>query len=562
MKILIADDDPLPRRLLQATLTKWGYEVVTAREGTEAWDLLQQPDAPRLAILDWLMPGMDGAAVCRKVREREQGREGTSAAAGGDGAAPYVYLILLTSRDAREDVLEGMDAGADDYLTKPFDPHKLQVRLRAGCRILDLQTALLDSLSEVREAEKNVAQARSREGAVGGKIQQTLLLGHPPQSVPGLRVAALTLPSQQIDGDFYDFFEQNDHCLDVLVGDVMGKGIPAALLGAAVKSHFLRALSRLLLLAEPKTLPRPDEIVSLVHAEVTRQFIGLDSFVTLCYARFDLRERRVTFVDCGHTKTVHLHAAEDRCDLLEGESMPLGFSERETYGQTSVPFAPGDVFFFYSDGVTEAQDASSGEQFGVERLVTLVRANGDLTPDALIETVRAAVVAHSDSETFADDLTCVAVRIAGAAPAAAVPATLEVTSRLTELETVRAFVRRFCQALPSPAALPDHALDQLELAVNEAASNVMRHAYEGRADGRLLIETDADDGRVRVRLCHWGRPFDPAAASPPAFDGSREGGFGVYLIAQCVDEVEYGQDEHGQSHVTLVKHRGVSMPGG
>ncbi len=538
MKILIADDDPIPRRLLQATLAKWGYEVVVARDGNEAWETLQQPDAPRLAILDWLMPGLDGVAVCRKIRER-----------AGD-SAPYVYVILLTSRDRREDVLEGMDAGADDYLTKPFDPHKLQVRLRAGCRILDLQAALLGSLREVRQAEENVAEARRREGAVGGRIQQTLLLGHPPQSVPGLHVAALTLPSQQIDGDFYDFFEQDEQCLDVLVGDVMGKGIPAALLGAAVKSHFLRALGRLILLAPPQTLPRPEEIVRFVHGEVTREFIGLDSFVTLCYARFDLRARTVAFVDCGHTKTVHWRAAENRCDLLEGESMPLGFSEKETYRENTALFAPGDVFFFYSDGVTEAQN-EAGDQFGVGQLSGLVQANAHLAPDALIEAVRQAVVAHSHAETFADDLTCVAVRVAGEENDRA---TLTVSSRLSELEAVRAFVRAFCEKLPPPA-LSSHALNLLELAVNEAASNVMRHAYEGRENGQIVVEADANDERVRVRLRHEGKSFDPAHAAPPTFDGSREGGFGVYLITQSVDEVVYGQDEDGQNSVTLVKRR-------
>ena len=539
MKILIADDDPIPRRLLQATLTKWGYEVIVAQDGNEAWDALQTPDAPRLAILDWLMPGRDGVAVCRKIRER-----------AGD-SAPYVYVILLTSRDRREDVLEGMDAGADDYLTKPFDPHKLQVRLRAGCRILDLQAALLGSLREVRQAEENVAEARRREGAVGGRIQQTLLLGHPPQTVPGLEIAALTLPSQQIDGDFYDFFEQDEQCLDVLVGDVMGKGIPAALLGAAVKSHFLRALGRLLLLAPPQTLPRPEEIVRFVHGEVTREFIGLDSFVTLCYARFDLRACTVAFVDCGHTKTVHWRAGENRCDLLEGESMPLGFSEKETYRENTVGFAPGDVFFFYSDGVTEAQN-EAGEQFGVERLSGLVGENARLAPDALIEAVRSAVVAHSHAETFADDLTCVAVRVAG--EEMPLQASMTVSSRLTELEAIRTFVRAFCEKLPPPA-LPDHALNLLELAVNEAASNVMRHAYEGREDGRIVVEADANDERVCVRLRHEGKPFDPAQAAPPTFDGTREGGFGVYLIAQSVDEVVYDQDEGGQNTVTLVKMR-------
>lgn len=129
MKILIADDDDVLRHVLQATLSKWGYEVVIARNGLEAWRILQAEDAPKLAILDWIMPGMDGIEVCREIRKRVH--------------EPYIYLILLTAKDRKKDVVAGMDSGADDYLAKPFDPDELKVRLRAGMRILDLQAELL-----------------------------------------------------------------------------------------------------------------------------------------------------------------------------------------------------------------------------------------------------------------------------------------------------------------------------------------------------------------------------------------------------------------------------------
>jgi diguanylate cyclase (GGDEF)-like protein len=129
VKILIADDDDVLRHILQATLAKWGYEVVLSRTGLEAWQILEGSDAPKLAILDWIMPGMDGVEVCREIRKRVH--------------EPYIYILLLTAKDRKEDVVAGMDAGADDYLAKPFDPEELKVRLRAGRRILDLQSELL-----------------------------------------------------------------------------------------------------------------------------------------------------------------------------------------------------------------------------------------------------------------------------------------------------------------------------------------------------------------------------------------------------------------------------------
>ncbi len=141
MRILIADDSIVSRHLLDATLRKWGYEVVIASDGLEAWEQLKsEPGAPRIAILDWVMPGLTGPEVCKRVRESSP---------GSDGA--YTYLLLLSSKSQREDLIEGLESGADDYLTKPFDQHELKVRLRAGTRIIDLQRELLAAREALRE---------------------------------------------------------------------------------------------------------------------------------------------------------------------------------------------------------------------------------------------------------------------------------------------------------------------------------------------------------------------------------------------------------------------------
>lgn len=128
MRILVADDDPISRRILQGILTEWGYEVTVASNGTEAWKLLQQ-DAPELAILDWVMPGMEGIQICEALRKRKEAR--------------YVYILLMTARSNKNDIVRGLQAGADDYLTKPYDPLELKARLIAGRRIIDLQEQLI-----------------------------------------------------------------------------------------------------------------------------------------------------------------------------------------------------------------------------------------------------------------------------------------------------------------------------------------------------------------------------------------------------------------------------------
>jgi diguanylate cyclase (GGDEF)-like protein len=136
MKILVADDDPVFLRELEALLVKWHYEVVAAADGLEAWQALGDEGAPRLAILDWMMPGKDGLEICREMRQTPQ--------------EPYTYILLLTARGEKRDVVAGLEAGADDYLTKPFDAAELRARLRAGRRILALQEALLSARDALR----------------------------------------------------------------------------------------------------------------------------------------------------------------------------------------------------------------------------------------------------------------------------------------------------------------------------------------------------------------------------------------------------------------------------
>lgn len=146
MKILVAEDDPVSRRLLEVTLRKWGYEVVTCADGQAAWEALKAPDAPQLVILDWMMPRLDGLQVCKNVRNPDE-----------RPAEPYVYIILLTAKSQKTDMVTGLEAGADDYLTKPFDAQELRMRLRAGRRILDL----LDELVQAREIMREQARKDS-----------------------------------------------------------------------------------------------------------------------------------------------------------------------------------------------------------------------------------------------------------------------------------------------------------------------------------------------------------------------------------------------------------------
>ncbi len=175
MTILLAEDSAIYRHLITGHLNEWGFDFIYTKDGREAWDLLRKPDAPRLALLDWVLPGLDGVELCRRLRGRSE-------------QVPYTYTILLTAKSEKQEMLEAMDAGADDFLAKPFDPPELKARLLVGKRIVELQQKLVTANGALHHAashdfltslwnraaimaflQREVARS-SREGAALGVI--------------------------------------------------------------------------------------------------------------------------------------------------------------------------------------------------------------------------------------------------------------------------------------------------------------------------------------------------------------------------------------------------------
>ena len=142
MKILLAEDNEVTRKVLETHLAKWGYEVLAVGDGTRAWECLQKADAPHLLILDWMMPGMSGIEICRRIRLTESGH--------------LKHIILLTARSEKQDIVEGFEAGANDYIRKNFDPDELKARVRVGARVVELQQALSKRVTELEAAMSHI----------------------------------------------------------------------------------------------------------------------------------------------------------------------------------------------------------------------------------------------------------------------------------------------------------------------------------------------------------------------------------------------------------------------
>ncbi len=236
-KILVADDDPIIRAILQRIFEKSGFEIIPAQNGKEAADLLSNEICA--VILDLEMPVMGGIECLRYIRKN----------------FPDLSPIMLTASNEFSSAVEAMRNGAFDYITKPFNPRQLLA-------LVDKAIETDAQAKRLRRVEAELAKAREREIETASKIQQTLLMGVPPKDFKGMEIANWTIPSQKVDGDFYDFIVIDSQCLDVVVGDVMGKGIASALLGAALKSYFLRVIHELECAGIPTDAPpEPDAIV-------------------------------------------------------------------------------------------------------------------------------------------------------------------------------------------------------------------------------------------------------------------------------------------------------------
>ena len=398
MKIMIADDSAVTRRMLKDAVTAWEYEVVEAENGNDAWDILQAKDPPRLAILDWLMPGTDGPEICRRIREANQEH--------------YTYLVLLTSQSEREQIIEGLQSGADDYLVKPCDTGELEQRLRAGARIIELQDRLLD-------ANKKLA----RDLEVAARVQQAQLPAKSP-SFGRCEVAWSYKPCDELGGDFLNVFQLDDDHIGLYLLDVTGHGVPAALVSVAVSRALQPSQFDTCIVSKPvRSQNARVESLNLTPpagvAEILNRRFPTDGsmgqFFSLIYAVLNPATGQLHLVSAGHPPPVFVRNGHRPGYLEVLNGPPIGVLQPEhiayqPYEEYSIDLRRGDRLFFYSDGVTEAFD-KRGRQFGDDHLLRSLEYNAFESLDELVVRLVNEVQDWSEGAGLKDDVSVLAVEL-------------------------------------------------------------------------------------------------------------------------------------------------------
>lgn len=413
--------------------------------------------------------------------------------------------------------------------------------------------------------ELALAEARRRELETGSEIQRALLLGDIPEGVHGADLATYTEPSQGIDGDFFAITTFGSDCFEVLVGDVMGKGVPAALIGAAVKSTYNQVLAELFATrATSQQRPAPNEIIDALHQILTPRLINLNAFVTLALYRFDVAAGTLTFVNAGHTPGLLARTNGKHIESVSGDNLPIGVLLDEVYTQETVAIQPGDALLVFSDGITEARCEQRGD-FGMARLENILQAGHAiaLPPTSLLQSIRQQVRSHVGSDLMLDDQTIVMVQMQPRPepPRSGIecrtnPQVLILPWQLDALGNMRMNIAAAAHQLRTEET------DALILASFEAATNILRHAKPHFSDATLACRLTQTHEAFVVELIYPGPIFAPPPDPQPDFSGNSDGGFGLFIMESCVDRTEYVELIEGISCIRLTKRNSSLAPPG
>jgi serine phosphatase RsbU (regulator of sigma subunit) len=372
--ILLVDDAPANLQIVSSIL-KDAYKIRVATNGAKALELAKTTPAPDLVLLDIVMPEMDGYEVCTRLKTAPETRD--------------IPVIFLTGQTETEDETRGFEVGAVDYIHKPFSPPVVKARVHTHLVLRGMREQLARQLKAIKDELETARQ-----------IQLSILPLEIPK-IEGLEVAARYIPMTSVAGDFYDFIQVDDKRLGILVADVSGHGMPAALIASMLK---------IALAAQSAHALDPARVLSGLNQALCGKFRG--HYVTAAYALVDMEKRIIRYGAAGHPPSLVKNRSAGSTREVEENGLFLGSFPKATYSSREVPFTPGDWGVLYSDGIPEMTDVSD-EQFGMERFKRFLDANQDRGADQFLVGLLDELARWSDRASgreAEDDVTIVAFR--------------------------------------------------------------------------------------------------------------------------------------------------------
>jgi sigma-B regulation protein RsbU (phosphoserine phosphatase) len=395
MRILVCDDDLSTREILRSQLAMRGHSVTQALDGADALQRLAADPDISVLITDWLMPRTDGPTLCREARRMQRPR--------------YLFIIMLTSNTQKTDLIEGLNAGADAFISKPIDFAEIEAHLRTATRILDLEQQLAKRVTELEQVHERV----QKDLAAAAAVQRSLLPDRGAKFA-GLQMAWVYEACTEVAGDMFNVQRLDEESVGVYILDVCGHGVPAALLSVTL-SRILTPhpqqggiLKRLAAGGHHYELVAPATIAE----ELNRRFPVLGDpghYFTFLYGVLNVPARVFRYVRAGHPGPVWIHDGQATAHNEPG-GVAIGLGAETAYSEGILDLSHGDILVFHTDGLNEAANAN-GERFGMERVTTTLAACAHLGVDAAVGGLMTALRAFCGETRPQDDVTVVGLEL-------------------------------------------------------------------------------------------------------------------------------------------------------
>lgn len=373
-KVLIVDDLATNVDLIKAYLEEEGYAILTASNGKEAWEIAQK-ELPDIILLDVMMPIMDGYEACRLIK--------------GNKSTENIPVVIITSLSETSSRIEGLEAGADDFLSKPFNIYELLARVKSLVRIKKYYTQILDQ-NRVFQEELEIAK----------KVQEAILPSN-NFKIEGLSLNYKYIPCKTVGGDYFNFVQLPDNQFGIFLSDVMGHGVAGSLITMVLKTFFDSLVRK---------VKKPSDFLFELNNELQTIFGDILIYATAIYLIIDLKNKKLLYSNGGHPSALLFNQKKSEIEELKCKGTILGIFKDATYETYERKLDMNDQVLLYTDGITDVED-SNDRMLGDERLHDIVKQNKALDPKKLIEILLKEVYKYAKEEHFEDDINLICFRL-------------------------------------------------------------------------------------------------------------------------------------------------------
>lgn len=502
--ILLVDDEP---EILNALKLRLGcsYNVITTTDPQEGLKLLKGKEKFPVVISDFRMPVMNGLDFLLAVNE----------------ICPETSSVLLTGQGEYNTAIDALNSGKIfKYLSKPCDSNEINDVLKEAVNNFENERSKKDALKEY-----------DNENRVAKIVQDQMLFSKFKPVNKHVDLTALSTPKSGVSGDFYEIIPHDKNCFDLIIADVMGKGLPAAILGAAAKNSLMHQLQ--VLKSREEVTPSISSIMKALEDEIHESLVETRMFITLLYARVDLRKMEISYISNGHPGSLIIRENSPEIIYLQSTHMPLGIMKRDFFKSVNFELKPNDKLVFYTDGVSEALVESS-EDDPLELILDCLDGKETST-----EQIAKKIFNKARTEReVEDDMTVISMNL-GKHVEEVKPMTFYLQKRLDEIYRINSLLTKY----------PGESDELFIVAVIEVFTNIVKHAKECDSCIKMTCGVN-ESGRKLIEIEYVGTHFQPNSVKLPDCL-NQVNGFGLFLIEKICESVVYGKGIKGTSIITL-----------